>query len=421
MRSPGARRGLVFAVLIGVVVAGCANPGDPAAPAVAPASDPLLGPADPAAGSPVRIGLFNLEDADEIDLSPVGDSAEAAAAYANAHLGGLDGHVIEVVRCADKRDPAVAAACGERFIREGVTAVVTGQPTSADAILPAVVDAGIPWVGSSPLALSEVASTDAFFFGVGLIGFFAAWAQYADDLEYRNVVIYGVDDPEVAALVEVVGRPVFDRVGVGLRFVSVPAGVADITAQIGEGLADEPDAVLLVAERTMCQSALSALHTLGATQPKLVTPACVDRMVIDAVGESVIDKTIVFGVGDPSGDHQEAQLYRAVMRQYAPAAEPFGMTPIGYVSMLGFVRAVNAAGLPAGEQVTGEQVGAALRAAREVPLPLGNSGTFSCDRSQLATPLVGATICTSEMLYTTYTGGVPGHYEKIDIAPILAG
>jgi hypothetical protein len=93
----------------------------------------------------------------------------------------------------------------------------------------------------------------------------------------------------------------------------------------------------------------------------------------------------------------------------------------GYVSMLGFIRAVNAAGLPDGDQVTGEQIEAALRSATNVPRPLGNSGTFSCDHSQLDTPLVGATICTSEVLYTTYTGGVPGRYEKIDVASIFAG
>jgi branched-chain amino acid transport system substrate-binding protein len=108
------------------------------------------------------------------------------------------------------------------------------------------------------------------------------------------------------------------------------------------------------------------------------------------------------------------------MQRYAPDAEPTGITTTGYVSMLGFIRAVNAVGLPDGDQVTGEQVTAALRAARDVQRPLGNSSTFSCDHSQLPTPLVKATICTSEVLYATYTGGVPGRYNKIDVAPIFS-
>jgi branched-chain amino acid transport system substrate-binding protein len=381
-------------------------------PAAAPVSDPLLGPANPATGSPVRVGLFNVDVTDQVDLSAIGDAAEAAAAYANDHP-------IEVVRCADKDDLAAAAACRELFLSDRVAAVVAGQPTSADEVLPGMAEAGIPWVGSSPLAQSEIASSDAFFFSAGVIGTLAAWAQYADDLGYDKIVIYGVESPQVAAVLEAVGKPLFAKAGATMQAVSVPPGVADTSGPVEEGLADDPDAVVIVGEQTVCTSVLSALHNLGATQPRLVTPACVDESVIDAVGESVINNAIVFGWGDPSGTHQEAQLYRAVMQQYAPASESTGMASGGYVSMLGFIRAVNAVGPPDGDQVTGEQITNALRAARDVPRPLGNSGTFSCDRRQLNTPLVGATICTSEMLYSTYTGGVPGRYEKIDVAPIF--
>jgi hypothetical protein len=86
--------------------------------------------------------------------------------------------------------------------------------------------------------------------------------------------------------------------------------------------------------------------------------------------------------------------------------------------MLGFVRAVNAVGLPEGDAVSGEQITAALREAKDVPRPLGNSSTFSCDQSHLAPQLVQATICTSEVLYTTYEVGIPSRYDKIDVAPI---
>jgi branched-chain amino acid transport system substrate-binding protein len=420
VRSPRTRRVVALVALTLVVASACgqtddqADPGAPPAPA---AADPLLGPAAPATGSPVRIGLFNLEDNPRADLRSTGDAAAAAADYANEHLGGLDGHPIEVVRCADKVDVAVAQACAEEFLRAGVVAVVAGQPTTADAVLPQMVQAGIPWVGSSPLSQAEIGSDSAFFFGPGAVGNLGAYARYADDLGFRDVVLYGVDSPQVTALVETVGKPLFAKAGINLQLVSVPIGGGDATARIEEGLAGAPDAVAVIAERTACQSILSALHSLRAAPPKLVGSGCVDKAVIEALGESVIDNAVVFGVGDPSGTHQEAQVYRAVMQQYAPTAEPSGLTTAGYVSMLGLVRAVNAVGLPDGDGVNGVQVADALRAARDVPRPLGNSSTFSCDRSQLPPQLVQATICTSEVLYATYTGGVPGRYSKIDVAP----
>jgi branched-chain amino acid transport system substrate-binding protein len=421
VRSTRIRRTAAFVALTLAVATACGQPGAPG-PAVAPAaaSDPLLGPLDPATGSTVRVGLFNVEDNPLADLSSTGDAAEAAAAYANDHLGGLDGHRIEVVRCADRIDPQSAAACAEQFVQAGVVAVVAGQPTTADAVLPTTVGAGIPWVGSSPLSPSEIATEDAFFFGSGAVGLLGAYAQYSQDLGYENVTIYGVESPQVLGLVGTVGRSIFDRAGVGMQLVPVPAG-GDATKQVTAGLAADPDAVLVIAERSACQSVLSALHTLEATQTKLLGTGCVDQGMIDALGESAIDNAVVFAVGDPSGDHQEAQVYRAVMRNYAPDAEPTGLTTLGYVSMLGFVRAVNAVGLPDGGEVSGEQVTEVLREAKDVPRPLGNSSTFSCDRSHLAPQLVQATICTSEVLYTTYASGLPGRYDKIDVAPIYGG
>jgi branched-chain amino acid transport system substrate-binding protein len=425
VRRPRTRRAAALTALaIAASVAGvsCAQPGDRTPTgtpggASASAEDPLLGPADPATGSPVRVGLFNVEDNPLSDLRSTGDAAEAAATYANEHLGGLAGHPIEVVRCADKVDVATAKACADEFVRTGVVAVVAGQPTTSDAVLPTTVAAGIPWVGSSPVSQSEVGSDNAFFFGPGALGNLGAYAQYSADLGYRNVVIYGVDTPELNGLIQTVGKAIFARAGIGMRLVSVPPGPIDATDLVEQGLAGKPDAVLVLSESTVCRSVMSALQKLGATQPRLVGTACADRGVVDTLGESALDNSVVFGVGDPSGLHPEARDYRAVMQQYAPGDEPTGMTTFGYVSMLGLIRAVNAAGLPEG-QVTGERISAALRAARDVPRPLGNSSTFSCDKSRLSSRLVKATICTSEVLYATYTGGVAGRYNKIDVAPI---
>jgi len=324
------------------------------------------------------------------------------------------------VRCADKIDPQSAAACAQQFVEAGVVAVVAGQPTTSDAVLPTTVGAGIPWVGSSPLSPSEIASPDAFFFGSGAVGLLGAYAQYSHDLGYDQVTIYGVESPQVLGLVGTVGKSIFARAGVGMRLEAVPPG-GDATAPVEDGLSDDPDAVLVIAERSACQSVLAALAALDAPQTKLLGTGCVDQGVIGALGESAIDNAVVFAVGDPSGDHPEAQVYRAVMKQYAPAAEPTGLTTAGYVSMLGFIRAVNSVGLPDGDAVTGEEVTGVLREAKDVPRPLGNSSTFSCDRSHLAPQLVQATICTSEVLYTTYTAGLPGRYDKIDVAPVYGG
>jgi branched-chain amino acid transport system substrate-binding protein len=400
--------------------AGCASGGDSGSAGSTGGSADLsaLGPAQQATGTPVKIGLFNVEGGSTVSQPNVGDAAEAAAKYANEHLGGLGGHVIEVERCADKADGVSAAACANKFVQDKVTAVVAGQPATADQIVPVVLGAGIPWVGSSPAATSEINGTGTYFFGSGFIGVLAAWAEYAQQNNYKKVTIFGPDNPQLVASAQAVGAPLFAKEGTEMQLVTVPQGTADSSSQIQSGLSRKPDAVAVVADNTGCQSILSALQTAGSTLPKMVNSSCVAKSVIAAVGDAGIDGSILFDLGDPVGTSPEAKLYQAVMAQYAPQTEATGITSVGYLSMLGFIRAVNA-GAGSTDITTPAGVNAAIKNAKDVPLPIGDGAKFSCDHSALATPLIKATICTSQLFVSKYSGAAPGPYSKIDIAPVF--
>jgi branched-chain amino acid transport system substrate-binding protein len=425
LRTFGTRRALSLTASVAVaavLAAGCSSGGgDSAAAGSSTADTSVLGPDQKATGTPVKIGLFNVEGGSRVSQPQIGDSAEAAVKYANDHLGGLNGHVIEVVRCGDKADGASAAACGNTFVQDKVAAVVAGQPATADQIVPVVTGAGIPWVGSSPSAASEITSQDSFFFGSGFFGTLAAYAQYSKDKGFKTVTMFGADNPALVASVNAIGKPLFAKVGTDFALVTIPQGTADSTSQIQAGLTRKPDAVIAVADNTVCQSILSALQTSGSTVPKMVNSSCVAQSVIDALGDSGINGSILFSTGDPSGDNQEANLYKAVMGQYAPETEATGITPTGYLSMLGFIRAVNAgAKAPGADVTTAAGAEAALKAAVDVPLPIGDGTTFSCDKSAIPTTLVRSTICTSSVFASTYAGSTPGPYSTIDIAQIFA-
>ena len=137
--------------MVTMLVAACGDDSDDASGGDAPAADTsVLGESNPATGSVVKVGLYNVEGGSRVSLPQIGDAAVAAVDYANEYLGGLAGHEIEVVRCADKADGASAAACANTFVQEGVVAVVTGQPAVTDQLVPVIQGAGIPYVGSSP-------------------------------------------------------------------------------------------------------------------------------------------------------------------------------------------------------------------------------------------------------------------------------
>jgi branched-chain amino acid transport system substrate-binding protein len=423
VRGVGTRRGRAAVAILGiaaVLVTACSGKNgssDSSSGSSAAVDTSVLGDKNAATGSPVKIGLFNVEGGSTVSEPDIGDAAEAAAQYANDYLGGIGGHKIEIVRCADKADGASAAACGNTYVQEGVAAVVAGQPATADQVVPTVQGAGIPWVGSSPSAATELSNDNAYFFSSGFLGLLAGEAVYAKEKGWKTVTMLGSENPQLISTVNAVGTPLFKGQGATLDLVTIPQGTADATSQVTAATQKNPDAISIVSDPTGCQAALSAMATVGATQPKMVNSSCVQQSVLDAVGEAGIDGTVLFTTGDTQSDDKEAQLYRAVMQQYAPKADPGGITPTGYLSMLGFVRAVNAGGLSG--DVTPQSISTALKAAKDVPLPIGDGQSFSCDQTQFPNPAIKATICSSYLFATTYSGLEPGKYEAVNAADAL--
>src|SRR3954452_11507424 len=371
------RRGAATAAVLGVVVvlaAACSgNSGASSSSSGSSASvdSAVLGDKKAATGTPVKIGLLNVEGGSAVSEPEIGDSAQAAADYANDYLGGLDGHKIEVVRCGDKADGASAAACANQFVQDGVAAVVVGQAATADTFVPVVQGAGIPYFGASPAAASELADDNAYFVSSGFLGLLAAEAVYSKQQGYKTVTMFGAENPQLVSAVNAVGKPLFQGQGVTLDLVTVPQGTADATSQVTAGTTSKPDAVSVVADATVCQSVLTALNTVGSTVPKYVNSASVAQSVLDGVGEAGIDGSVLFTSGDTNNaDQEETALYMAVMQQYAPDVDIHGIAANGYLAMLGLVRAVNTTGLSG--DPTPESVAAAIKGAKDVPLPIGD-------------------------------------------------
>ncbi|MGY3555469.1 ABC transporter substrate-binding protein [Williamsia sp. R60] len=411
--------GAIALGLVAVLAAACGDDGGPSDSSPSSVDVSVLGKANPATGSPVKVGVFSVEGGTAVSLPEVGDASVAVVDYANEYLGGLGGHKIEVVRCGDKADGASSAACANQFVREGVVAVVSGLSATADQAVPVIQGAGIPWVSMSASAPAELADDNAFFFSAGFVGSLAAQAVYSAEQGWKTVTLIGTENPQVVSAVNSIGKKLFDDEGVKLNLVTVPSGTPDASSQVAAAQQTNPDALSIIGESTLCQTVLSAASTVGTSVPKMVLSTCVTDEVKNAVGESAIDGAVVFANYAPTGDNEEAKLYQAVMKQYAPDTSTAGLTPNGYSVMLGFVRGVNAGGLGTGD-VTPVAISQALRGAVNVPLPIGLGETFSCDKTQFPLQGVKGTFCTSTQFASTFSSGKQGTPQPLDAAEALA-
>ncbi len=371
---PSSRRFVAMA-LAGLVVGACAltacggSGGGATGATPTPADTALLGPDKPTSGAPVKIGFLYDGQSAAIDTTHQVVSARAVVKYANAKLGGIGGHPIQLFECQTHSDPATD--CGDQFVAARVIAVIGGQAGEGSQVAIALNKADIPYVDANGPAATF--SLTNFLLAIG------APAQYAADNGIKQVAIIVIGLANSVAEINEFAGTLFKNVGVNLDVVGVPVGTADPTPQIEAAEAKHPGLFHLVGNDTFCASALKAIRTLGLQAKVSGINRCLSKAASGAIPGGFAGMTVLSGISlDPA--QPETKLYEAFLAAYVPGIVDDDDYQTGYQAMLGFIRGVNAGGITS---VTSEGVKAALRKMPVTPLPLGGGLTYSCSGKAL--------------------------------------
>ena len=354
-------------------------------------------PGKQATGTPVKVGLINNEGSSPQSEPSVGNAAVAAADYANAELGGIGGHPIKVYRCGENEDTASATACANQMVQDNVAVVVIGSTGFGATMVPIITKAGIPYVSVTGSAVQELTTPDTFMWSGGYEATLTGFAKYAAKHGYNKVTAFVVNVPAAIAGAQQLGVPVFKSQGVGLTIEGVPSGVPDATSQVTAGLSGKPSAALIIADEGTCTSVLKALNVVSPSLPAMGITSCLTTSATQALGNAM-NGVKIFGASAPQANDTEAKLYQYVMAKWAPEANPTGYTVTGYQSMLGLVRAT--AGLTG--TATPASITAAIKAAKDVPLPAAAGLTFTCNGKAL--PKLSSVCSLGEVVVTVQNG-----------------
>ena len=422
----GGRRFLtatIVVTLFAVVAAACADSKKTATGTnpngtVAASETAELGPPHAATGSEINVGFVTAEDG-PVNLPETREAAQAAAQYANDYLGGLSGHRIVLDICKDKSDGVSATACANKFVEDKVAAVVAGQLTNTDLYIPILQGAGIPWIIAVGSGLQEGKANTTYALTGGLVGSFAATAQYAKEHGMKTMALFGIDVPALTGAWNAIGKPLFQKEGVSVDLIPIPPGTPDATPQVTAALAKNPDGMFIVADSNVCKALLRPIKNANVdNKPVLGPDLCTSPDVISAVGEDAVDGLVLNGatiLGQQSQD-PEALLYRAVMKKYSPNTTG-AKAGVGYIAMLAMVRAANSVS-PSGD-VTASSVLSAMRTAKDIQVPGYPKGTtFTCD-GMVFPPL--PELCSGVELFATIKGGQPTDFQVIDPVNVLKG
>ncbi|MCG7631819.1 ABC transporter substrate-binding protein [Gordonia McavH-238-E] len=380
----------VLAVASAVGLTACGS--DDSSSGSAPSASTTSLPADPADGTPVKIGFLSAEGGAAVSLPEYRQGAEAAVQYVNENGGGLAGHPVELVVCKHQEEPTSATKCANELVEQGVAAVLSPGTSMGQVFVPIISGAKIPYVTLNAVSAAELTSPGVSALSAGLPGSLTATATAAQSVGLKSVAIYVMDGGGIANIVGQMGGPIFKAMGIDMNVVPIPMGVPDPTPMVSAGLSDKPDGISVIADAPTCASVLKAVQTQDPTVTKLLIPTCLDANVTEVVGVDAIKGNPGITATDYLSDNPDSVLYRSVMGQYAPDLSVTGPGSSGYQVVLGLVRAAD--GIQG--DVDAASIADSLKTSKNVEMPAGGGITFTCNGT--AFPQMPS-LCSSQMLY----------------------
>ena len=374
----------------------------------------LLGPANAATGTPLKIGFISDGKSEAVDNSAELIAADAATKYINEHLGGVQGRPLQLVTCETGLTPAGATDCGGQMADAHVPIVLSSTPGLPAQILPPLNAAGIPYfvdAGVDPSVLLPASS----FVLTNTLGGLAAPVQVANDAHLTHVAMVVIDVPAAIGPIKSLGQPLFDKAGIAVDYVAIPPGTPEMSPPLQAALSNGAQMFSIIGDTGFCVSALAALASLGFQGTRMINPQCLTPDLAGQVSGG-LDNVKVATTESLDASDPEVALYEAVLAKYAPDIKPHDGTNSGaYAVVLAFARAM------AG--VTGELTPAAvqtgLTAMQSQPQPLLAGQTFRCDHALF--PLTPAVCSSGIAIVTLDADGKPKSSAVFDAAPILNG
>jgi branched-chain amino acid transport system substrate-binding protein len=348
-------------------------------------------PAD-ASLPPIRLGMINQEETPVGSYAEVRAAVEAAAAWVNAELGGVDGHPIEILPCITRFDAEQSRSCALELVERGVVALVGGVDVLSTGSYPVIEQNGLASFGGIPANLVEQRSPNAFFFSGGDAGALAGFMAHAAENRRTTVALaYGEEVESFAVAARDDGAVVGQSLGLQVELIPFSLFTTDFLPVLTRAQEVGADAMMVLAATSACVPVLQTAADLGLDAQLYLTGACAAEAVIEAAGESVVG--VVFNAEGPvDGTDVEASLYQAVVDRYAE--EPAGGA--GTVGFRGFMNLYSLLREAGADNASSETLAALARAAEERPSFWGHP--YTCDGQQV--PGLPALCAPQQRLFT---------------------
>jgi branched-chain amino acid transport system substrate-binding protein len=295
--------------------------------------------------SPVNVGFFNQQGGAVVIGADATNGAELAVKYANAALGGIDGHPIKLNTCFIASSEAEGTTCAEQFLAvKGLSAIDEGGVATGVQSMYRTLGGARPVIaGVSTTPIDAVQKHAVILFGDGT-HVLAPYATYAKTVLHATTVadIYE-NEPGIAPSAQA-QISALKADGLKVTIGAYPPTEADVITPLTTANAASAGMVIVNTDANGCVNMAQALTQVGITDAKKIVanPLCLNAQVISALGDF---PKWTYGIASSlDGDTTDKGVppYVAVAKKYgdgANAPDPWNIVNFG--TMLSTIRFLN--------------------------------------------------------------------------------
>jgi branched-chain amino acid transport system substrate-binding protein len=309
-----------------------------------------------ATGSPVEIGWVNT-DTGPASFPLATSAAEAAVAYANANLNGVNGHVIKLVTCSVATEED-GTSCGTQFRNDpNMHAVIEGVLVAGSDTFFKVINntkAVIQLAANSPADIDPYAAVkhpNVFTLNAGAFGGYNALIQYAAKYAkpaVKSMLLIGDDNPAVKlGIQEFAGELAQYHIATKTAYIVAGSGASTVASDIQGAGGNTINTWFIFADEATCASIFGYQQTAGI-HPLTMGQECIGAEFKPLTGGNYAPNGLIFNdfgwnVFLP-GEHPLQQVIDAEVAKAIPNNPDPDTASTSFTDVLNMVRAMNAAG-----------------------------------------------------------------------------
>jgi branched-chain amino acid transport system substrate-binding protein len=355
----------------------------------------VLGTPKKATGSPITLGLLNIESG-PVTFPEYRQAAELAVKYINDYKGGIGGHVVKIASCATDGQPATSGRCAGQIVDKKPTMILGGADTGAPGAFPVYKRANLAYVGGIPFTPVESNAPNAVQFYSVSVGDNAATVKYAtQSLGVKKASIIYTDDTQGKFTGLKVIAASLKAAGVDVKSVPVSPSAADLSSVAAAAVGSSPD-LIYVNSPNACPGLLKALKSVGSTAKIAGIDPCTSPPALKAAGAGAEGLYFAQPFQSLDSGTPDANLMGAAVKKY-------GGTKIALdsIAQAGFSTVMNVqAALDPVKTLNTKTILAAFKDGKAHKNFLAHD--YTCDGKQLPT---ATAVCNAYQLIKQVKGG----------------